>query len=383
MPGFGTEPRAYNDQVQNLDQVMVQIGYLGERDAKMILAPNGSHKGILGVLQGLPLSQCVINTNVPNLSILPALAAHANDVGKMSSKLMSRLIEDARSQYDIILFDTGPIPGSVEALFVTSEADAVILVVSRGELQSRFNHTLEQLKLVGASLAGTVFNRTDTKNLSPLPGSKERRAWLKQAWRRELRGQPNQSRHARLSPGSGILAAAVDAQSEFRPYSAPPFPNASPDQPYPPTEAGPQPVPVTIDQMSTGRVVTSPEHRVIDDTDNREGVELHSQHHDGDDDMRDHNNELDALARELLADEALKEGGNPSRPSLANKSLRGEELDARARELVEEDALRRAGLAPVSQHNDVEASDNLDAQIQKLLDEAALQVSDGPGHQHG
>ena len=98
---------------------------------------------------------------------------------------------------DIILFDTGPIPGSVESLFVTSVADAVILVVRRGESQSRFNRSVSYLRMVGAEVAGTVFNGAARQSLSlqSASGADEPDA----AGRRPTRRRWRPSRHARPS----------------------------------------------------------------------------------------------------------------------------------------------------------------------------------------
>src|SRR5690606_40421933 len=93
-------------------------------------------------------------------SILPAVSAQAQHIGKLSCHFIRRLISEAKEQYDMILFDTGPVPGSVEALFVAGEADEVILVVTRGERQSRVDKTLAHLKMINARVAGTVFNRS-------------------------------------------------------------------------------------------------------------------------------------------------------------------------------------------------------------------------------
>ncbi len=205
---------ADTSRVQSLDQVMLQMGYLTRNDEETFLAPHDTNAGMLSVLEGSPLEQGVIETNVPGLSILPALSTQANDIGRMSGKFIRRLIDEARSKYDIILFDTGPIPGSVEALFVTSEVDAVVLVVSQGEQQSRFDQTVSHLRMIGARLAGTVFNRAAMKNVSLQAASRGRRA-------RTSKVQPLPSAATRaprpqaaLPTGSGILAAAVQAQAK-------------------------------------------------------------------------------------------------------------------------------------------------------------------------
>ena len=108
----------------------------------------------------------------------------------------------------------GLIPGSVEALFVTSEVDAVVLVVSQGEQQSRFDQMVSHLRMIGARLAGTVFNRAAMKNVSLQAASSGRRARTSkvQPLPSSATGAPRP--RAALPTGSGILAAAVQAQAK-------------------------------------------------------------------------------------------------------------------------------------------------------------------------
>ncbi len=197
---------------QNLDQVMLQMGYLDENDPEVFLLSHDASIGITGMLEGGSLAHCVIDTSVPNLSVLPALSATQQHIGRMSGQFIRRLIDEASGAFDLIVFDTGPIPGSVEALFVTSEADATILVTSRGESQDRFDKTVAYLKVVGARLAGTVFNRAAREDLRiqgltpPRPAGKRGR------------DQPAPPRKpaaaARQLAGSGLLAAAVHQQAD-------------------------------------------------------------------------------------------------------------------------------------------------------------------------
>ena len=197
---------------QSLDEVMVEMGYLKPHDLDLFLSPEEATIGLLGMLGGVPLDQCVVRTGIPGLSILPALSASSHHIGKMSAKFIRTLIDQAQDSYDMILFDTGPIPGSVEALFVAGAVDGVIVVASRGEQQSRFNRTLTQLKVVGAQLVGTVFNRVPVKDLTLLAGEQRR-------WQPRTRKRTSSTRRVHREPivqiaGSGILAAAVHAQSK-------------------------------------------------------------------------------------------------------------------------------------------------------------------------
>jgi len=196
---------------QSLDQVMLDMGYLSRTDAEVFLYPADAKVGLLGMLDGLPLHHCAVETNIPGLSILPALSTQATHIGRMSNAFMRRLIDEAKGQYDMILFDTGPIPGSVEALFVAGEVDGVVLVTSHGEMQSRFDRSIAYLRLVGAKVVGTVFNRADEKDLTLHAnaitlGMRDAQASPAEGARRLPMGARNM--------GSGILAAAVQFQAK-------------------------------------------------------------------------------------------------------------------------------------------------------------------------
>jgi len=43
------------------------------------------------------------------------------------------VLEQARKRFDVILVDTGPVPGSIESSVAASQVDGVVLCVSRGQ----------------------------------------------------------------------------------------------------------------------------------------------------------------------------------------------------------------------------------------------------------
>jgi len=69
------------------------------------------------------------------------------------------LLEYLRSRYDTILIDTGPILGSVEAAFVSPQADGMLLVVGRGQYKPLVKKAIEQIQAIDGRIAATVFNR--------------------------------------------------------------------------------------------------------------------------------------------------------------------------------------------------------------------------------
>lgn len=224
----------------SLDNIVIEQGYLSEDDTQS-LAPNATGQvGITGVLDGAALQDCVVKATVPGLWLLPAVHAQTRHIGKMSDAFIRDVIAQAEGHYDLVLFDTGPIPGSVEALLVTSQVNGVIVVVPQGETRQAMDRTMSYLKVVGAKVTGTVFNRVaDAKKpepSSPLNSSVGGAAAAASAGETHRNGEPvngdllvelEKEQQAADSDGeylsgdvpmgSGILAAAVfsDAESEY------------------------------------------------------------------------------------------------------------------------------------------------------------------------
>ncbi|MDH3582860.1 MAG: AAA family ATPase [Phycisphaerae bacterium] len=197
---------------QRLEQVMLQMGFLDESDTELFLFDEGAKVGLVGMLDGGSLQECAIDTNIGGLSLLPALSARPQHVGGLSCRFIRQLIDQARTCYDLVIFDSGCVPGSVEALFVASEVDEVVLVVGRGERQSRFNRAVAYLKMIGANLAGTVFNRALLRDLQVASSDPaRRRAASESAMLPGARRTRRVLAHGGM--GSGILAAAVHSEA--------------------------------------------------------------------------------------------------------------------------------------------------------------------------
>jgi capsular exopolysaccharide synthesis family protein len=118
--------------------------------------------GTLEAVASKQLAPFVRSTDVANLSILPVGVSSALHPTILSPSALGRLITDAKANYDIVLVDTGPVLGSVEASPACAACDAVVLVVSRGRQKTQVNRALDHLVSIGARLAGVVFNRAST-----------------------------------------------------------------------------------------------------------------------------------------------------------------------------------------------------------------------------
>ncbi len=103
-------------------------------------------------------------TEIHDLSILPVGSAHARSASALAPKALRHMIDEASRHFDMVLIDTGPILGSIEASLVTVAADAVILTIARGQQRPLVEKSLGHLRVIGAKLAGVVFNRAQGRD---------------------------------------------------------------------------------------------------------------------------------------------------------------------------------------------------------------------------
>jgi Mrp family chromosome partitioning ATPase/capsular polysaccharide biosynthesis protein len=90
---------------------------------------------------------------------LPAGRVNALFASKVSHLSMRRFLTDMRREFDVVLIDSGPILGSVEAATIAPEVDGVIVTVSRGQASQLVDKTTQYLRAIGAKIEGYVFNR--------------------------------------------------------------------------------------------------------------------------------------------------------------------------------------------------------------------------------
>jgi Mrp family chromosome partitioning ATPase/uncharacterized protein involved in exopolysaccharide biosynthesis len=115
--------------------------------------------GVLEAMASRDIMPFIRTTDVADLSFLPVGKAMGGYTGTISPAAVRRLVDEARKHFDVILIDTGPILGSIEASPVSVASDAVVLCVSRGQQRQLVDRALAHLHAIGATLAGVVFNR--------------------------------------------------------------------------------------------------------------------------------------------------------------------------------------------------------------------------------
>lgn len=124
----------------------------------------GGPDGILDAINHRDLMRYVKNTDVSDLMMLPAGNAQLQHAGVFSPAAMKRLLNEAKKHFDVILIDTGPILGSIEATPVCAAVDGVVLTVARGQQRPLVEKALAHLRSIGARISGVVFNRAQSRD---------------------------------------------------------------------------------------------------------------------------------------------------------------------------------------------------------------------------
>lgn len=90
-------------------------------------------RGLMDVLSSskLDLSDVMLRTNVPKLSLLPAGTAHAQSTEMLASGAMETLLDELASKYSdrIIVFDAPPLISTTESRVLASRVGQVVIVV--------------------------------------------------------------------------------------------------------------------------------------------------------------------------------------------------------------------------------------------------------------
>ncbi|HRK32232.1 MAG TPA: AAA family ATPase [Tepidisphaeraceae bacterium] len=121
-------------------------------------------QGILDAITNRNLMNYVKKTDVTDLMMLPSGNAQLQHAGIFSPAVMKRLINEAKKHFEVILIDTGPVLGSIEATPVCSTTDGVILTVARGQQRPLVEKALSHLRSIGARISGVVFNRAQARD---------------------------------------------------------------------------------------------------------------------------------------------------------------------------------------------------------------------------
>ena len=105
------------------------------------------------------LEEVVQTTPQPGMDFLPSGKLPSSSMGILNSAAMRAFIEETKSRYDFVFFDSPPIMGVSDASILASEVDMAILVVQYRKYPQQMTLRAKQMvEKVGGKLLGVVLN---------------------------------------------------------------------------------------------------------------------------------------------------------------------------------------------------------------------------------
>lgn len=99
---------------------------------------------------------------IENLTVLTSGTKAPNPSELLGSQKMNKIMDEARNNYDIVIFDMPPVVTVTDAQIMASKADGTLLVVREGKTRKDdLQKAKELLTMVKARLLGVVYNGTE------------------------------------------------------------------------------------------------------------------------------------------------------------------------------------------------------------------------------
>ncbi|GAC1515865.1 MAG: polysaccharide biosynthesis tyrosine autokinase [Gemmatimonadaceae bacterium] len=119
------------------------------------------------IIGSVPLAEAVQPTAVENLFVLTSGQFPPNPSELLGSPNARRVMDEARNQFDIVLFDSPPLLAVTDAVVLSTMADGTIVVVRTGQsARDAVRRAVSQLRVVHARILGAVLNDVDFSRLS-------------------------------------------------------------------------------------------------------------------------------------------------------------------------------------------------------------------------
>jgi capsular exopolysaccharide synthesis family protein len=116
------------------------------------------------LVEGLPFAKVAQATRVPNLSVLTSGPLPPNPAELVGSKRMRELLEQATTDFDLLICDTPPVISVADGVALAAQCDGVILVVRVGTVpQDVIRRAAEQIQAVKGKIIGVLLNSVNLK----------------------------------------------------------------------------------------------------------------------------------------------------------------------------------------------------------------------------
>jgi len=119
--------------------------------------------GLMDVLldRKMDLADVLCNTDIDNLTLLPAGTAHQRTTELLASDAMRTLLQEMAERERIIIFDAPPLLVASEAGVLASRVGQIVLVVEAGKTsEEELKNALGRID--SANLAGLVLNKAES-----------------------------------------------------------------------------------------------------------------------------------------------------------------------------------------------------------------------------
>ncbi|TVQ61641.1 MAG: hypothetical protein EA378_07785 [Phycisphaerales bacterium] len=141
--------------------------------------------------EGAQVDDMIHPTTSPTLFAMPIGAEKDPEPERLGGDRLAHVLDAARGRFDIVLIDTGPLLGSLDASLAASASDQVILTVASGQKLGLIRAALARLDSLHASCAGLVFNRASWDDLKGSISPASLNSWSIRSI--DPRGESNQS----------------------------------------------------------------------------------------------------------------------------------------------------------------------------------------------
>lgn len=122
-----------------------------------------NNEGLSNLLTGkniVKLANYIVETNIPNLYVIPRGTVPPNPSELLNSENTKKLIQLVREKFDHVIFDGVPVNGLPDSLILANLVDRVVIVSASGYTKiDELNDTKKALEKINANIAGVVMNK--------------------------------------------------------------------------------------------------------------------------------------------------------------------------------------------------------------------------------
>lgn len=114
------------------------------------------------IVDSVTIDQCIKDTDIENLKILPGGPCPPNPAALLASERMKVLVEELKNRFDLVLFDSPPIFPMSDAAVLNAHVDSSMLVVQAGATKRGMVQRATRILAEGkGKLLGVILNQVE------------------------------------------------------------------------------------------------------------------------------------------------------------------------------------------------------------------------------